>query len=583
MYRLWVQHNREREPQSHDIAELDIIVGSDRVRCAIVLYGREVAFRHARLMLVRDRLMVIDLDSEAGTFVAGERITGPVMVDDREPIEIAGYRLWMERLPQRPRSGPHGEPGQGQEYRPESLAPDEETTLESLPDTERYLLEMVHQQPGRDEPRLVYADWLLENDDPRGELIALQCAGPAQALDTAARLQEISDAHGYRWLEPIYGARAPDLVAEETAVVAVSRADDCFPFYLDRGFLAHPLCVTSDQLAQSADALHRLSPTVYEIFHEVVWLGQETVVHAAQSRGPAGSITPVAIKRSHQAGPLDRPPPGWSHDRGFGAQIIRNELAMARAAAHPNVAHYMGLAYWGADGDPALVMEWIDGWSLREIIETPGAIPLAPPVAVAIVRELLVAVSHLHTGLGGPERYEPLCHGEIRPDHVMIDRSGVVKLIDFSWAESETVKLPFPSAGWNRALIVTGVDPQPWRVSYLSPDALDAAPASPRDDVYSVGVILYELLCGQNPFRDPDASGHDVLDAVTLGEYALPGQLRPMPLELEAIIRQGLDLQPERRYGTGKAMLEALSKVIEQEGWATGPTFIASQLRSRLG
>ena len=174
----------------------------------------------------------------------------------------------------------------------------------------------------------------------------------------------------------------------------------------------------------------------------------------------------VAIKVLHAA---------LAGDSGF-VDRFRREARSAAGLGHPNI---VAVHDWGAvDGVYFMVMEFVRGQSLRELLNEEGL--LAPAQAVEVLLPVLSALEHAHR-LG-------IVHRDIKPENIMVTREGVVKVADFGLARA------YADAQITQAGMVTGT------VQYLAPEQLQGEPADPRTDLYSLGIVAYEMLTGRIPF-----------------------------------------------------------------------------------
>ncbi len=175
----------------------------------------------------------------------------------------------------------------------------------------------------------------------------------------------------------------------------------------------------------------------------------------------------VAIKVLHR--PL-------ASDQGF-VDRFRREARAAAVLSHPNI---VGVHDWGAvDGIYYMVMEFVRGQSLREVLGAEGV--LAPAQAADVLLQTLAALDHAHR--------QGIVHRDIKPENIMVTRDGVAKVADFGLARA------YADAQITHAGHVTGT------VQYLAPEQLQGEPADPRTDLYSLGIVAYELFTGQIPFN----------------------------------------------------------------------------------
>ncbi len=174
----------------------------------------------------------------------------------------------------------------------------------------------------------------------------------------------------------------------------------------------------------------------------------------------------VAIKVLHRS---------LAGDAGFVDRFRRE----ARAAANLSHQNIVAVHDWGnVDGIYYMVMEYVAGVSVREVLNTEG--PLAPAQAVDVVMQTLAALQHAHR--------QGIVHRDIKPENLMVTREGVVKVADFGLARA------FADAQITEAGTVTGT------VQYLAPEQLQGELADPRTDLYALGIVTFELLTGRLPF-----------------------------------------------------------------------------------
>ena len=175
----------------------------------------------------------------------------------------------------------------------------------------------------------------------------------------------------------------------------------------------------------------------------------------------------VALKVLHNA---------LAQDAGF-IDRFRREARSAGMLSHPNI---VAVHDWGETGDTYfMVMEFIRGPNLRTVLMKSG--PLAPAQAVEIASQVLAALDHAHE--------QGIVHRDVKPENILITRRGVVKVADFGLARALAAARVSHAPG-----TVTGT------VQYLSPEQIEGEAADARTDLYSVGIVLYELLVGKVPF-----------------------------------------------------------------------------------
>ena len=173
----------------------------------------------------------------------------------------------------------------------------------------------------------------------------------------------------------------------------------------------------------------------------------------------------VAIKILHER---------YANDDQF-VERFRREATNAAGLSHPNVVsiHDRG----EAEGSYFIVMEYVEGRTLKELIVTRGPCPI--PVAISYTRQVLAALRYAHRN--------GIVHRDIKPHNVLVDNEGRVKVADFGIARAGASQMT--EAG---SIIGTA--------QYLSPEQARGAPVDESSDLYSTGIVLYELLTGEVPF-----------------------------------------------------------------------------------
>ena len=218
----------------------------------------------------------------------------------------------------------------------------------------------------------------------------------------------------------------------------------------------------------------------------------------------------------------------------------------ARAAAqldHPNilVVHDVGTH----EGSPFIVSELLSGESLREKL---GA-PLPPKKAV----DYAIQIAH---GLAAAHE-KGIVHRDIKPENVFVTKDGHVKILDFGVAkllpsfEHSGVDTETPTATATQAGTAVGT------VAYMSPEQIRGQPVDARTDIFSLGVVLYEMLSGRRPFqRDTPA---EIMTAILREEPAdLSETNRSVPAALENVVRHCLEREPDVRFQSARDVVFAL-------------------------
>jgi serine/threonine protein kinase len=231
---------------------------------------------------------------------------------------------------------------------------------------------------------------------------------------------------------------------------------------------------------------------------------------------------------------------------------FRNEAVVARRLHHPNAVRVDDLDMT-EDGRPFIVMEYVEGQNLREMIRREGALSLRRSVRIA--RQVASALAAAHE-LG-------IIHRDIKPDNILLAGAGpeeTAKVLDFGIAKMKEGALGDSGALMTRTGMVVGT-PQ-----YISPEQAMGRRGSELDgraDLYSLGVVLYEMVTGRLPFESDTAMGLILHHLQT--PPPPPRDLRPeldIPDPLSAVLLRALEKEPEKRFSSAAEMAGALEEVL---------------------
>jgi serine/threonine-protein kinase len=223
-------------------------------------------------------------------------------------------------------------------------------------------------------------------------------------------------------------------------------------------------------------------------------------------------------------------------DPQFVSRFRREALAAARLV-HPNIVQVFDFGFDEASGRHFIVMEYIRGRSCAELLRDQGKLPLDE--ALFIIDQACRGLEHAHR--------HGVVHRDVKPGNLLRSDEGTVKLADFGIAK----------AG-EEASRITQVGSVLGTAAYLSPEQAAGEEATPRSDVYALGVVAYQLLSGRLPY-----------EAQSLTELALRQQReRPpmldeldptIPHQIARAVARALELEPERRFQSAAEMREALT------------------------
>jgi serine/threonine-protein kinase len=226
---------------------------------------------------------------------------------------------------------------------------------------------------------------------------------------------------------------------------------------------------------------------------------------------------------------------------------FRREAQAAGRCMHPNIVAVYD--YSESDGTSFIVMEYVKGRPLDHFLRQ--GIRLAPKEALFVLLQVLDALGYAH-GLG-------IVHRDIKPANVILLEGGRVKVADFGVARLNTTGLT-----QHGSIIGTP--------SYMSPEQCKGEQVDHRTDLFSTGVILYELLTGEKPF--PGKHATEVMYKLLNHEPREIGELNAtVPPGVNAVVRRALAKQPEERYASAQAFADALKAAFAGESAEAQPAY----------
>ncbi len=220
-------------------------------------------------------------------------------------------------------------------------------------------------------------------------------------------------------------------------------------------------------------------------------------------------------------------------------QRFRNESRAISMLDHPNIVKVFDVSVW--DKTQFLVMELVEGQDLRHFMETNGG-KLTWKEAVKYTEETLHALQHAHE--------HGIVHRDIKPQNIMLMEDGSIKVMDFGIAR------------FSRSGVHTTTDKAMGSVHYISPEQARGEVTDAKSDIYSVGVMMYEMLTGQLPF---DGESNVAVAIKQISEDPKPLlQIDPtIPEMLESIVLRAMEKDPDKRYVSAQDMLDDLSRFKE--------------------
>jgi predicted Ser/Thr protein kinase len=220
-------------------------------------------------------------------------------------------------------------------------------------------------------------------------------------------------------------------------------------------------------------------------------------------------------------------PAEWGRDPAFAERFAREARALARLS-HP---HIVGVHDFGEAGEHFyLLMEFVDGANLRQLLQ---AGPLDPRLALQIIPQVCDALQYAHD--------EGVIHRDVKPENILVDQRGRVKMADFGLA-----KLVGPSRA---SFTLTGTHQVMGTLDYMAPEQRNhPQEVDQRADIYSLGVVFYEMLTGKLP----------------LGRFSPPSDAVGVDGRLDEIVHRALEQEPEQRYQHVSEVRSALASVVDE-------------------
>jgi serine/threonine protein kinase len=293
----------------------------------------------------------------------------------------------------------------------------------------------------------------------------------------------------------------------------------------------------------------------YEILRKLA-TGGMAEIYVARSTGTAGFEKIVVLKRIL---------PSQADDPQFVAMFLE-EARLAATLHHPNIADVHDV---GEDnGTYFFTMEYVYGQDARavrhETRRRNERIPL--PVALSIISGAAAALAHAHAKKGPDGTPLHLVHRDVSASNIMLSYDGAIKLVDFGIARAST------SNHKTQTGTLKG------KVPYMSPEQCKGFPLDRRSDVFSLGIVMFELTTGQRPFRG--GSDFAIMDMIVNGGGPKPSEIvADYPPALERMVMRLLERKPDDRYATADDFIAELDPYIADNGLWQSPRVLGNYMR----
>lgn len=276
---------------------------------------------------------------------------------------------------------------------------------------------------------------------------------------------------------------------------------------------------------------------------EKIAVGGMAELFKAKQRGVQGFQKIVAIKRIL---------PHLSDNDEFVTMFI-DEAKLAAQLTHPNIVQIFDLGK--ASGSYYIAMEFVDGRDLRSLLRKVREyrLPFPEPVAAFVAMKVAVALDHAHRKKGLNDKELKLVHRDISPQNILISYDGAVKLVDFGIAKAASKNTQTLAGALKGKLL------------YMSPEQALGQPLDNRSDLYSLGLVLFELLTGERCFQADSELG--VLEKVRMGRVSDVQALNPnISREMTAIVNKCLQKSVESRYPSARFLERDLKDLLVRQG-----------------
>jgi serine/threonine-protein kinase len=289
-------------------------------------------------------------------------------------------------------------------------------------------------------------------------------------------------------------------------------------------------------------------------------VGGMAEIYVAQAAGVGGFEKLVALKVIH---------PNYSEDPEF-VQMLVDEAKLAVQLSHANIVQTFDLGC--VDQQYYIAMELIDGADLYKLLRTASEKEIDFPfdIAAFIASEVSNGLDYAHRKRDPKGRPLQIVHRDVSPQNVLVSSEGMVKIVDFGIAKA-ALRSRQTAAG-----VIKG------KYYYMSPEQAWGDPIDARTDVFSTGILLYEMLVGQMLYLEEDLE--TLLAKVRKADIPLPStKRRGMPAELEQIVMKALKKRTQDRYQSAQELSQALTAWLRKTAPDFNRAHVAGFVREVLG
>ena len=306
-----------------------------------------------------------------------------------------------------------------------------------------------------------------------------------------------------------------------------------------------------------------------------VGAGATTNQYEILLRLASGGMAEIFIARARTFGDLERHVvlkrvlPERSRDPEF-VRMFLDEARLAAQLHHPNIAQVYDIGRLASGY--FFTMEYVHGHDAAQIALRVRALRRHIPIGhvLTIVAGGAAGLHHAHERRGSDQQPLNVVHRDVTPSNLMVSFEGAVKLVDFGIAKASHRTTE------TRAGTIKG------KIEYLSPEQCSSTEVDRRSDVFSLGIVMWELLTGERLFRRE--TDFLTMNAIVNDDAPPPSRVRPdVPADLDRVVATALARRPDRRYASAGAMLEDLETVAARHQIAISTAALGRYLRELFG
>ena len=289
----------------------------------------------------------------------------------------------------------------------------------------------------------------------------------------------------------------------------------------------------------------------------------------------SGGMAEIFLARAHSVGGIEkkiaikRVLPSLTKNERF-VNMFLDEARLAMVLSHANIVTVFDVGH--AQDTYFIVMEYVDGYNLRKVFQRVSETGYRIPIrhAVYMMAEVCKGLSHAHEQRGGDGKPLGIVHRDISPPNILISRSGEVKITDFGLAKA-TTQLELTDPG-----IVKG------KFSYLSPEAANGQTVDHRADLFSVGILLWEMLANRRLFHGKtDMETVELIREANVPDLSLFN--KEATPEFLKLVAKGLARDPRDRWHSARDFGDALTDFLFEHTLKVTNFDIAEMLRELFG